>query len=252
MADAAFALQVLIAFGGGVVSFLSPCVLPLLPGYLSMMSGYSAADLEAGDISRGRMMRVVLAFIGGFTLVFAAFGATASSIGMFLASNLTIATRVAGVVVALFGLIMIGLAAGRLPFLGFFEREARPRVRPSRLGSWAPPVMGAAFAFGWTPCIGPILGVVLATASVNDTLVAGVVLLVAYSLGLGLPFLGAALGLHRLFRKLRPYLKPINIVSGVLLTAFGVVMFTGNLTRLSAFFSELIVGIPFLENLAEI
>jgi cytochrome c-type biogenesis protein len=93
---------------------------------------------------------------------------------------------------------------------------------------------------------------VLATASVNDTLVAGVVLLVAYSLGLGLPFLGAALGLHRLFRKMRPYLKPINIVSGVLLTAFGVVMFTGNLTRLSAFFSDIIVGIPFLENLAQI
>ena len=252
MADATFILQVLIAFGGGVVSFLSPCVLPLLPGYLSMMSGYSAADLEAGEVSRGRMVRVVLAFIGGFTLVFGAFGATATSIGMFLASNLTVATRIAGVVVALFGLIMIGLAVGKVGFLGFFEREARPRVRPSRLGSWAPPVMGAAFAFGWTPCIGPILGVVLATASVNDTLVAGVVLLVAYSLGLGLPFLGAALGLHRLFRRMRPYLKPINIVSGVLLTAFGVVMFTGNLTRLSAFFSDIIVGIPFLENLAEI
>jgi cytochrome c-type biogenesis protein len=252
MADATFALQVLIAFGGGVVSFLSPCVLPLLPGYLSMMSGYSASDLEAGEVSRARMVRVVLAFIGGFTLVFAAFGATATSIGMFLASNLTVATRIAGVVVALFGLIMIGLAVGKVGFLGFFEREARPRVRPSRLGSWAPPVMGAAFAFGWTPCIGPILGVVLATASVNDTLVAGVVLLVSYSLGLGLPFLGAALGLHRLFRRLSPYLKPINIASGVLLTAFGIVMLTGNLSRLSAFFSELIVGIPFLENLAEI
>jgi cytochrome c-type biogenesis protein len=252
MADATFALQILLAFGGGVISFLSPCVLPLLPGYLSMMSGYSAADLETGEVSRGRMVRVVLAFIGGFTVVFASFGATATSLGIFLSSNLTVATRVAGIVVAIFGLIMIGLALGTGGFLRFFERDARLRVRPSRLGGWAPPVMGAAFAFGWTPCIGPILGVVLATASVNDTLLEGVALLVAYSLGLGLPFLGAALGLHRFYRRLGPYLRPINVVSGVLLTAFGVVMFTGNVSRLAAFFSDIIVGIPFLENLAQI
>ena len=252
MAEATFALQVLIAFGGGVVSFLSPCVLPLLPGYLSMMSGYSAADLEAGAVSRSRMVRVVLAFIGGFTVVFAAFGATATWIGAFLSSNLNVATRIAGVVVAVFGLIMIGLALGSGGLFRLFERDARVRVRPSRLGGWAPPVMGAAFAFGWTPCIGPILGVVLATASVNDTLLQGILLLVAYSVGLGLPFLGTALGLHRFVRRLRPYLRRINVVSGVLLTAFGVVMFTGNLSRLAAFFSNVIVGIPFLEDLAQI
>jgi cytochrome c-type biogenesis protein len=125
-------------------------------------------------------------------------------------------------------------------------------VRPSRLGPWAPPVMGAAFAFGWTPCIGPILTVVLTTAATRDTLAQGVLLLVAYSLGLGFPFLLSALGLHRFLLRARPHLRPVNIASGLLLATFGLVMLTGNLNRLSAFFTNVMVRIPFLENLSQI
>ncbi|MDP3984700.1 MAG: cytochrome c biogenesis CcdA family protein, partial [Acidimicrobiia bacterium] len=213
---------------------------------------YSVDDLESGMVSRGRMVRVVLAFISGFTVVFAAFGATATSLGRALASNLPVVSRVAGAVVVLFGLLIVGLAFSNRGILGFFDRDARPRVRPSKLGAWAAPAMGAAFAFGWTPCIGPILTVVLATAATTETVTRGIVLLVSYSLGLGLPFLLAALGLHRLFRRLRPYLRPLNVAAGITLTAFGVVMLTGNLNRISSFVTEVMSGIPFLERLAQI
>lgn len=252
MAEASLFLQILIAFGGGVISCLSPCVLPLLPGYLSMMSGYSAADLELGQVNNRRLLAVVGLFIAGFTLVFVAFGATASSLGRFLASNLPTASRVAGGVVTLFGLLVIGLAVSNKGPLAWFSRDARFLVRPSRLGGWAPPIMGAAFAFGWTPCIGPILTVVLTTAAVQETVGRGILLLIAYSLGLGLPFLLSALGLHRVFRRLRPHLRPINIASGVVMTAFGVVMLTGNLNRIASFLVNVMVEIPFLENLSSI
>ena len=252
MADSALLLQILIAFGGGIISFLSPCVLPLLPGYLSMMSGYSVTEIEEGGASTGRLLRVVLLFIGGFTLVFAAFGATASSIGRFLAANLPTASRVAGGVVVVFGLLMVALAISQRGPLALLNRDARPQVRPSRLGPWAPPVMGAAFAFGWTPCIGPILTVVLTTAATRETLAQGVLLLVAYSLGLGTPFLLSALGLHRFFLRARPHLRPVNIASGLLLATFGMVMLTGNLNRLSSFFTNFMVRIPLLENLSQI
>lgn len=252
MADASLFLQILIAFGGGVISCLSPCVLPLLPGYLSMMSGYSAAELELGQVSKRRLLAVVSQFVGGFTVVFVAFGATASSLGRFLAANLPTASRVAGAVVTVFGLLVVGLAITNRGPMAWFNRDVRPEVRPSRLGGWAPPMMGAAFAFGWTPCIGPILSVVLTTAAVQETLGRGILLLVAYSLGLGLPFLLAALGLQRSFRRLRPYLKPINIASGVVMTAFGLVMFTGNLNRIASFLISVMVKIPFLEDLSSI
>lgn len=252
MQDASLFLQLAIAFGGGVLSFLSPCVLPLVPGYLSMMSGYSVAAMEEGQVSNRRMLAVVGLFISGFTVVFAAFGATASSLGRFLSANLPLASRIAGGVVLVFGLIMVALAISERGLLQPLSRDYRPQVRPSKLGAFAPPVMGAAFAFGWTPCIGPILTVVLATAATRETLGQGVALLVAYSLGLGLPFLLSALGMHRLFKKIRPHLKTINIASGALLAVFGLVMVTGNLNRLSSAVTNFITRIPILENLASI
>lgn len=252
MADATLLLQILIAFGGGVISFLSPCVLPLLPGYLSMMSGYSVTEIVEGGASTRRLVTVVLLFIGGFTIVFASFGATASSIGRFLAANLPVASRIAGGVVVVFGVLMVALAISNRGPLAALNRDTRPQVRPSRLGAWAPPVMGAAFAFGWTPCIGPILTVVLATAATRDTLAQGVLLLVAYSLGLGTPFLLSALGLHQFFLRARRHLRPVNIASGLLLATFGLVMLTGNLNRLSSFFTNFMVRIPFLENFLQI
>ena len=246
--SAAFLVQALIAFGAGVISFVSPCVLPLLPGYLSMMSGYSAAQIESGDVSTRRLTGVILQFIAGFTVVFAALGAAAGSIGQFLPSI----TRVAGLVIIGFGVLMVALAVSNRGFLGLLQQDRRPEVRPSRLGKWAPPVMGAAFAFAWTPCIGPVLTVVLATAATQETLGRGVVLLVAYSLGLGIPFLLAGLGLFKVFGKLKPYLRPINIASGLLLVAFGVVMVTGSLGRISTWLVDVFLAVPLLRDLATV
>ncbi len=249
---ASFLIQAVVAFGGGVVSFISPCVLPLLPGYLSMMSGYSASDLDSGAVERGRMLRVILLFIAGFTLVFAAIGAGATSLGNLLRHNLGTLTQIAGIVIVVFGLLMVALAVTNRGLFGFLQRERRVEVRPSRLGSLAPPVMGMAFGFGWTPCIGPILTVILAFATTQETVGRGIGLLVAFSLGLGVPFLFAGLGLHKVFGRLKPYLRTINIVSGVVLAGFGVVMALGYMGRLSSFFSRIIINIPFLEDLATI
>lgn len=250
--DVTYLVQLVIAFGAGVISFVSPCVLPLLPGYLSMMSGYSATQLETGEVSTRRMLRVILLFILGFTVVFAAIGATATALSSLLVQNLPTLTRIAGLVIIVFGLLMITMAVSERGVLAPFGRERRLQVRPSRLGGWAPPLMGAAFAFGWSPCIGPVLTVILATAATRQTLTEGVLLLIVYSLGLGVPFLAAGLGLFRLFGRLKPYLRPINIVSGALLALFGVVMVTGAVTDLSAWFQRVFFEIPFLRDLAEV
>jgi cytochrome c-type biogenesis protein len=250
--SAAYAIQVLVAFGAGVISFISPCVLPLLPGYLSMMSGYSASQLEAGDVSTAHMTSVILQFIAGFTVVFVALGAGATAIGNFLAANLGTLTRIAGLVIIGFGVLMVAMAVSDRGFLTAFNQDRRLDVRPSRLGSWAAPVMGVAFGFGWTPCIGPVLTVILATAAIQDTLGRGILLLFAYSLGLGLPFLLAGLGLFKAFGRLKPYLRGINIVSGALLAAFGLVMVTGNLGTISGWFSDVFLSIPILRDLASV
>ncbi|HEX6219487.1 MAG TPA: cytochrome c biogenesis CcdA family protein [Acidimicrobiia bacterium] len=250
--DAAYMIQLVVAFGAGVISFISPCVLPLLPGYLSMMSGYSAAQLDRGQVSTRRMLRVILLFILGFTVVFAALGAAATGFGQFLRSNLTLLTRVAGVVIIVFGILMVVMAVSNRGFLATMSQERKVHVRPSRLGKWAPPVMGAAFGFGWTPCIGPVLTVILATASVQETVGQGILLLIVYSLGLGVPFLLAGLGLFKFFGRLKPYLRPINIASGVLLALFGVLMVTNSLGDMSAWFVRLFESVPFLRDLATV
>ena len=250
--SASYVIQIFIAFGAGVISFVSPCVLPLLPGYLSMMSGYSASQLEAGEVSTGRLTWVIAQFILGFTMVFAALGAGASSLGVFLARNLGTFTRVAGVAIIAFGLLMVAMAISNRGFLASFNQDRRVDVRPSKLGKFAPPVMGAAFGFGWTPCIGPVLTVILTTAAIQDTLGRGVLLLVAYSAGLGVPFLLAGLGLFKLFGRLKPYLRRINIASGGFLALFGVVLLTGNLGQLSGWFVRIFEAVPFLRDLASV
>ncbi len=250
--DAAFIVQLVVAFGAGVISFVSPCVLPLLPGYLSMMSGYSAAQLEQGDVSTRRMVRVILLFILGFTVVFAALGAGATGFGQFLRSNVTTLTRIAGVLIIAFGVLMVAMAVSNRGFLATLSQERKVHVRPSRLGKWAPPVMGAAFGFGWTPCIGPILSVILLTAGTQETVIQGIILLVVYSAGLGVPFLLAGLGMFKFFGKLKPYLRGINIASGVLLAAFGIVMVTNNLGRVSNWFVEIFDSVPFLRGLQDV
>lgn len=253
--DMAFLLQLALAFGGGIIAFLSPCVLPLLPGYLGLMSGYSVADLQAGEASRRRMLRVTSLFVAGFTVVFVATGAAATQVARFLNSNQTVFNRVAGVLVMAFAVVMIGMAYTNRGIFGFLSRERRMEVRPSRLGAWAPPVMGVAFGFGWSPCIGTILGGVLTIAATRDTVFQGMLLLLVFSLGLGVPFVLSGLGLARAFRAmkaLRRYIRPINVASGVLMAAFGLVLFTGNIGRLSGFFITVFEKIPGLDKLASI
>jgi cytochrome c-type biogenesis protein len=224
-------LGVLVAFGAGMLSFLSPCVLPLVPAYVSMVSGLSAAEIEAGHRRNiGALLRGVLGFIAGFTVVFTALGAAASGLGHLLLDHQRGFVIGAGVVIVVLGLWLTGIGTPRL-----FLRERRFHPRASRLGAWAPPVMG--MAFGWTPCIGPVLGGVLGLAATRATLASGLVLLVAYSLGLGVPFLatGLAFGhLTEVMARVRRRLGVINAVAGVLLMAFGVLLLTGNLHWVTA------------------
>ncbi len=254
-AQLGLAVQLAIAFGGGLLAFLSPCVLPLLPGYLGLMSGYSVADLRSGGGSRGRMLRTTVLFVLGFTVVFVASGALATGISRLLAENQRVINVVAGSLVIGFGIVMIGMSFTNRGIFGILARERRFDVRPSRLGNWAPPVMGVAFGFGWTPCIGTILAGVLALAAAQDTVGRGMLLLFFFSMGLGVPFVLSGLGVARALRSVKAmgkWLRPINVTGGVLMTAFGILLVTNNVFRLSSFFQRVFSAIPFLERLAAI
>jgi len=222
-----------VAFGAGMLSFLSPCVLPLVPGYLSLMSGVGATDVVTGvDLDVRRVLRATLLFVAGFTVVFVALGAAASSLGHALLEHQRALNRVAGVLVILMGIFLAGLVS---PFV--LQQERRLHVSPSRLGAFAAPVMGMAFAFGWTPCIGPVLAAVLSLAASQGTIARGSLLLLAYSLGLGVPFVAAGIGFARLagvFGWFKRNARQVNLVSGLLLAAFGVVLFLDRVGWLSA------------------
>jgi cytochrome c-type biogenesis protein len=259
-------LGVLVAFGAGILSFLSPCVLPLVPGYVSMVSGLSAAELTAsrvavaggaaptvGAVSMRPMLRGIGLFIAGFTLVFVALGAAASGVGHLLASHKETLTHVSGFIVILLGIILLlgtvpsrfwaRLGAGPLGVLSRITGERRFDVRPSTLGTWAAPIMGMAFAFAWTPCIGPVLAVVLGLAEHNGSLAGGVLLLFAYSLGLAVPFLVAGLAFGRLtsvIARARRGLWVVEAVGGAILVVFGVLLVTDHLGWISSEFSSLL------------
>ncbi|MDQ3571116.1 MAG: cytochrome c biogenesis protein CcdA [Actinomycetota bacterium] len=234
---------ILIAFAAGMLSFLSPCVLPLVPGYLSLMSGVEMTGLRSdeGAVATGvdtrRVLRSTLLFVAGFTVVFVVLGATASALGQALREHQVVLNRVAGVVIIVMGLAMAGLVVP-----GALLRERRIHLSPARLGAFAPPVMGMAFAFGWTPCIGPVLAAVLALAATEGTLAQGVLLLLAYSLGLGVPFVAAGLALNRLtgaFAWFRRHYRAISLVSGLLLAGFGVLLLTNRVTRVSSWLVDI-------------
>ena len=255
-------LGLLVAFGAGILSFLSPCVLPLVPGYLSMVSGLSAAELGAGEggatpaVALRPMLRGIGLFVAGFTVVFVALGATASGLGRLLdAHEVTLAHISGGVVIVLGGVLVLGAlpvrvwshaGTGSLGFVARVTGERRFDVRPSKLGVWAAPVMGMAFAFAWTPCIGPVLGVVLGLAAHNGSLPGGVLLLFAYSLGLGVPFVLTGLAFGRLtavFVRARRSLSIIELVAGAILVVFGVLLLTDNVSWVSSQFSHLLNSI---------
>ncbi|MHB8438303.1 MAG: cytochrome c biogenesis CcdA family protein [Acidimicrobiales bacterium] len=235
---AADPLGVLVAFGAGILSFLSPCVLPLVPGYVSMVSGLSAAQLESGE---RRDLRALLSgiglFVAGFTVVFTIEGAIASSFGRLLENHHRGLQIGFGVVVCVLGAwLALGAPSALL-------RERRFHPRPSQLGMLAAPIMGMAFAFGWTPCIGPVLSGVLGLAADRGSLVSGMVLLAVYSLGLGVPFLVTGLAFGRLTSALsraRRALRAVDVVGGVLLLAFGLLLVTDTLHYVSSGVSDLL------------
>jgi len=245
--------SIIAAVLAGAASFLSPCVLPLLPGYLSLMSGYSTAELAEGDVSMWRVTRATLLFVGGFTVVFVfLFGAAATAIGRFLQGN--IFTTVAGWVIIVMGVFVAVTAIWNPSFLLPAMKDRRKDVRPSALGAWAPPVMGMAFAFGWTPCIGPFLTAAIALGANSDTAGEGMVVLGFYSLGLGVPFLLSSLLLAKafsFFNVIKRFLTPISVASGLLLAGFGVLMVTGEIVELNAWFSRILIDLG-LDGLAEV
>ncbi|MGI9076068.1 MAG: cytochrome c biogenesis CcdA family protein [Gemmatimonadaceae bacterium] len=218
-----------ISFTAGLLSFLSPCVLPLIPSYVSFITGLSLEDIQ-----RSRRVTLVhsLLFIAGFTIVFLVLGATATVLGRVLLRHRDLVGQVGGVLVIVFGLYLLGVL-----HISAFARERRVYVANKPFGYLGTVLVGMAFAAGWTPCIGPILGGVLTyTASAAD-LNRGLVLLFAYSLGLAVPFLLAALMIDRfmaVFQRYREALIWMSRASGVLLIAVGLLMITGSMTVLSA------------------
>jgi cytochrome c-type biogenesis protein len=274
-------VTILTAFIAGVISFLSPCVLPLVPGYISMLSGMGVEQLQKGGKPQGELLLSAGAFIAGFSMVFIAFGASASAIGQFLVRNRALMAPIAGAIILLFGLhligwlmkipVKVGLALGALlatvavaaglrpglviggfgpvhfasvalifllgPFLSrWLNRDVHFRQMGGKPGTVSGFLMGFAFAFGWTPCIGPILAAVLALAATQETVMRGVGLLAVYSAGLALPFFLTALGISRFlvfYKRFRRHLHAVEVFSGVLLIAVGALIYANQLTWLS-------------------
>jgi cytochrome c-type biogenesis protein len=224
-------IPVLAAFAVGFISFVSPCVLPLVPGYLSAISGVSFDEVSRGR-ARRRVLGPALLFCASFTLMFVALGMTATTLGQLLLEHRGPLRQVAGVVIALMGVLFIAtLLVPRL------RRDWRPRFLGDRASKGGPIVAGLAFAVAWLPCTGPTLGAILTAASTRATVAEGGVLLLFYALGLAVPFLLSALAFShvtRTFRAVRNHYTAVTVVSGVVLVVMGVLLYTNELTRLNA------------------
>ncbi|GAC1532229.1 MAG: cytochrome c biogenesis protein CcdA [Acidimicrobiales bacterium] len=222
------------AFGGGLISFVSPCVLPIVPAYLSMVTGLDVAELRAGDRTHSlRIVRDTGLFVAGFSTVFIALGLGASAFGGALFTHHVLLTRLTGLLVVAMALFLIGSLILRAPWL---YRELRFHPSPSRLGPLAAPITGVAFGFGWTPCIGPVLGSVLGVAAESGRAAHGAALLSAYSLGLGIPFLITGLALGRLGGTLNWIKRHTTLTTGVsaaFLAFFGVLLTFNRLTSVT-------------------
>ena len=219
-------LGIVVAFTAGLFSFLSPCVLPLFPSYLSFVTGMSVADLQADltPAARRRVMLHALAFVVGFSLVFVSLGASFSAAGQILLDYRDVIRRVGGVLIVIFGLYIAGL----LNF-GPFSRTRQWQLREKPAGYLGSFIVGLTFAIGWTPCVGPILGAILSLAGTAETVGRGIGLLVAYSAGLGVPFLLSAVALGaflKFFRRYRPFIPVMERAAGVILIVVGGLVFT--------------------------
>ncbi len=224
-------LGLVAAFGAGILSFLSPCVLPLVPGYLSYLAGTSVQEAQSQPTTRWRVSIHALCFVLGFALIFVLLGAAASLAGLALRAYQQALARMAGLLLVLFGIALTGLVP--VPFL---SRDHRIQLQPSASAWWRSGLIGVAFGAGWSACTGPILGSILALTAVGATLVQGTIFLLAYALGLGLPFLLVGILVDRvspLMRSIRRYTGPISLLGGVLLILMGMLILSGRLDQLA-------------------
>jgi cytochrome c-type biogenesis protein len=246
MAAAQADTTVLAAFAVGFASFISPCVLPLVPGYLSAVSGVSVAEMQSGERRLGKILLPAIIFCLSFTVMFVALGMTATGLGSTLAHNRDTLDKVAGALIIALGVFFV-----LTPFVPVLNKEWRPDMLIRRAGSGGPVVAGAAFAVAWTPCVGPTLGAILTAASTSSTVAHGGVLLAFYSAGLAVPFLLTAIAFNRAsgaFRWLRDHYLWVTGISGVILIVMGVLVFTGELTQLNAQAQKLLndIGLDFI------
>jgi len=228
----------LAAFLAGLISFLSPCVLPLVPGYVSLISGAGVDELKSqeGQLFRKVMMNS-LGFILGFSIVFITLGAISTEVGQLLARYKSLLAQVAGVVIILFGLHLTGIF--KIMALYTDARLHSVKGSSTTLGAF---VIGFAFAFGWTPCVGPILAVILGFAAAQDSVMKGIVLLAIYSLGLAVPFLLTSLGIElflKFYSRFRAHMHALEVASGALLIVLGILLVIGRFTIISNYLSFL-------------
>lgn len=232
-------VSIAAAFTAGLVSFLSPCVLPLVPGYISLVSGASVDELKTDENPKvlGKVLLHSLLFIAGFSTVFISLGASASWLGQILLSRMSLLYRIAGIVIIIFGLHLTGILR-----IGILYRDKRFHNAGKPATAFGAFMIGLAFAFGWTPCIGPILAAILSLAASQDTIRAGIMLLVLYSMGLAVPFLLTSLGINKFlkfYNRFRVHLHQVEVFSGVVLIVLGAMIFTNQFTRLAGYFSFL-------------
>ena len=234
-------INLIIAFGAGLISFLSPCVLPLIPGYISYISGESLGDIV--EKQKKILLKTIL-FSSGFSLVFISFGATASFIGNLLLEYSNLLRIIAGIIIIIFSLQLIGIFN-----LNILNQEKRFQTKNYSNNLFFPVLVGAAFGFGWTPCIGPVLGSILTLAAVESSIGKGILLLSFYSLGLAIPFILSGYGISKFLAFSKNFRKNIKIVSvsgGVILLITGILILTNKLQALGYFILE---AIPILGNL---
>lgn len=223
----------------GIVSFISPCVLPLIPMYLSFISGLSLDEMRSSTERKKVIRRVTISsllFILGFSVVFIGLGASATVLGKFLLARLSVLSKIAGVVIIIFGLHIAGVF--KIRFLNY-EKRFHHSSRPA--GSFAPFLIGLAFAFGWTPCIGPVLGTILVYSGSQETVWQGLLLLSMYSLGLAIPFLLTGMSINiflSVMKRIQRYYKAIEIFTGACLVIMGILLITGSFTILGGYVAQ--------------
>ena len=229
-------VSVIVALSAGIISFLSPCILPLIPSYIAFITGVSIEELSLEENLRQVRKKVIansLMFILGFSLIFIALGASATFLGQFLAQNIRWFEIIGGAVVILFGIHFAGIFR-----LRFLDKEKKVHLKKKPLGYLGTCLVGIAFGAGWMPCVGPILGSILTMAATTQNILKGIILLAFYSIGIGLPFFISGLIIHKFFeyfKTIRKYFKIITIIGGILLIIVGILLISGYFSSMSAY-----------------